>query len=636
MVLLKPQPQPQPQPRPQDRRIVKARHRRLWVGAVLLLAVVPLWPQDKKDSPAEEPEAISIYPLGGERGATLNAEIRGNTLDGAYAVWFDAEGVNAQATKLEVVEGAETEPRESSREDSKDKAGEQRLRVLFQIASAAKPGTYFCRVVTPRGVSNAVSFQVNAEPTINEAVEAHNTPDLAQPLLFPLIVNGRIDKQGELDYYKFQITSPAALTFEVVSRVGEPELTLYEPTGSWFDSNRLTRLAVSYEPTSTRNLTNPRLTYDFEKSGRYFVVVGGGGSSAYQLHIRREAPTDVQELDPREWRITAKWQERAFTRRLGKDHLQKLWARTVQTSPSQRSSGTGGGSGQTARLPVLPVHQFSEAPSSGAVTTVKVVEPNDTVEQAREVPIPSLIEGAIEQPGDVDIFQFKVSSGQRLVFEIETPQKEPPLFNPRLGVFDKDGSEFLTNVYKRSGRGGISYVKTVEPKTVYTFELTGTYWLQIQDATSRYGDPGFLYRVLLRPWIPRVGELRLHEDRVNLVRGEAKKLRVTTEQEEGFSGDIAVSVEGLPAGVETFPASEVEPDRGPPLDEGEKERFRAKSNTVAVLLVARADAELTSMPRRIRLVAQPVIGGVVGKALLVAEIPIMVVDRAAKGPQRLN
>ena len=93
----------------QARRIVKARRRQLWVGAVLFLAVVPLWPQDKKDSPAAEPEVVSIFPLGGERGATLNAEIRGNTLDGAYAVWFDAEGVKAQVTKLEVVEGAHRE-----------------------------------------------------------------------------------------------------------------------------------------------------------------------------------------------------------------------------------------------------------------------------------------------------------------------------------------------------------------------------------------------------------------------------------------------------------------------------------------------------------------------------------------------
>ena len=55
-------------------------------------------------------------------------------------------------------------------------------------------------------------------------------------------------------------------------------------------------------------------------------------------------------------------------------------------------------------------------------------------------------------PGDVDTFKFQVGTGDRLAFEIETPETGKPRFNPRMSVFDSDGREFLTNVYKKISR----------------------------------------------------------------------------------------------------------------------------------------------------------------------------------------
>jgi hypothetical protein len=115
------------------------------------------------------------------------------------------------------------------------------------------------------------------------------------------------------------------------------------------------------------------------------------------------------------------------------------------------------------------------------------------------------------------------------------------------------------------------------------------------------------------------------QDRLNIARGEAKKLNVTTAQEEEFAGDIAVTVEGLPEGVEVLPATEVKPEKGPPLDEGPKYRFRPKTETASILLMARADAQVTEMPRFVRVVCRPVVRGVVGAPVLVKELPLMVI-----------
>ena len=249
---------------------------------------------------------------------------------------------------------------------------------------------------------------------------------------------------------------------------------------------------------------------------------------------------------------------------------------------------------------------------------------NDSLDQALEVSLPVLLEGAIEHPGDVDTFKFRVGTGDRLAFEIETPESRTPQFNPRLGVFDTDGREFLTNVYKRIGRNGQFYLKTVEPKTLYTFRLGGEHFLQIRDVTSRYGDPGFRYRLLIRPQVPHVGDIQVLEDRLNLKPGQAHKLTVTTAQEEGFEHDIAVTLEGLPEGVQLLPGTQVEPDKGPPLDEGEKDRFVPKTEKAILMLLAEASAPATSMPKLVQISARVVVDGKVGPRLAVKRIPVMV------------
>src|SRR5262249_4662040 len=151
------------------------------------------------------------------------------------------------------------------------------------------------------------------------------------------------------------------------------------------------------------------------------------------------------------------------------------------------------------------------------------------------------------------------------------------------------------------------------------------YCLQVRDATFRDGDSTFVYRILIRPAVPHMGEIDVKEDHINLPVGKAAKLNVETGQEEGFSGDIAIATEGLHPGVTTFPPTEVKPDKGPPLDEGYKERFVAKTQTASIVLVANGDAPVTSSPQIMRVIARPVIGGNLGPPLMVKDVPLMVV-----------
>ena len=115
----------------------------------------------------------------------------------------------------------------------------------------------------------------------------------------------------------------------------DPEVTLYEPTGSWFDKERTTRLAYNDDPSSYHVSRLPQLTYRFLKKGRYLVGVGaflGGGSPhfSYQLRISDSSAPTLAQLDRSgRNRVPAAWNERAFRRPIGSGWLGLLQSRSA-------------------------------------------------------------------------------------------------------------------------------------------------------------------------------------------------------------------------------------------------------------------------------------------------------------------
>ena len=584
----------------------------------------------QKPSVTREPQLVSVFPIGGQQGMSFDVEVRGQSLEGAYGVWFDCENLKAEIKRIEEIELDEANPQEP-----KDKTATQgyRVWVRVEVVPTSPVGGHSFRLLSAGGVSNPLTLRVYAEPVVAEVGVPHQLPGDAQTLRFPGVVSGRISKMGEVDLYAVDTLAGQELLFEALagSAVLDPYLTLYESTGSWFDSHRPTRLAFDDEPRFQKKTTNARLTYRFNRKGRYLIAVGtfdgrGGLDYCYQLRIvplahsisseiERESFPKLAHREPQDWR------EREFGRNLEAERLQILSSRTVRI-PNKDKAMTGGGSVGSLSSNRLTSYESHEDGDSSAsvpiVTRLREKEPNDTFSQASEVSVPVTIEGTIEHPKDVDFFKFRVKAGERLAFEIETPNAVPPQFNPRLAISDTDGNVILTNIYKT----------TLEPKTVYTFERAGEYCLQIRDLTFRYGGPDFIYRVLIRPQIAHMGEVKISDDRINLRRGEAKKLSVVTEQEEGFDGEIALAVENLPPGVQSFPATEVEPDRVLPQEDLKKQWFVPKRQRATIVLLTSKEAPLTTQPWFACVTARPIVQGKPGMPVSSRQIPLMVVAEA--------
>ena len=642
---------------------LRRRRTRTTILSLLLLCSIPL--AAIEPTPPVEPEIVSLFPVGDRRGSTVKLEIRGTALDGAYAVLFEGKGIRARIDRVEQIK----EPAADGGHAPGAKKTEKEIRVVVEahIDAATEPGNRWLRVVTPRGVTNRLQFRVNVDPVIRESDTPHSRADQAQVISYPVVVNGRISTSGEVDFYRFQVPEACELAFEVtpsraaLARRFRPEIAVFAKRASFFDPDRLIRLAFTDRARGEKVTmeTDPReragsrvsLNYLVPEAGHYLVGVGSmrGRAAPHFVYQLRVVPADQAlpvEVGPEDWK------ERSFTRKLGVDRLQELWARGLRRPiPAASVDGTAAAhsSGQQSLDPDRIAEKLSDPDT--VLEIIDEREPNGELSEALEVTVPGIVSGVVQEPGDVDVFKFKVSSGQKLAFEVETPATAQPDFNPLLEIVDASGSEHLTNLQrtKEFTKSTDPYLISIDPKVIGTFEKSGDYYLRVREVTRRKGAQDFAYRLLIRPQIPHVGDTVLEtrtrgsEDgrsdplRINLMAGQARKLTLILDHEEGFftpSNQIAVTVDGLPEGVELFPATSRyqgpgQPD--PPEILGPTNHLPT-SEKVAVVLHAREDASVTMLPAWITVNARPLVGGIPGAKLTVKRIPLMVLGtEAAEG-----
>ena len=245
---------------------------------------------DSGKAAPKEPKTLSVFPLGGQRGTTIEVSVRGQDMEGTYAAWFERDGVEVRFLGLEEIR--EAAPDELVVRDPQAKQTElagHRARLQFRIGEDARVGLHRFRVVTPRGMSNALNFQVVRDPVVLE-----RDAEEQQAVQAPVVIAGTTKTNGELDLYSFQAEEGEQFHFQTFTSFpiyipysAEAELNLYAPTGSWFDPDRLLRLPWESRPLSwvpvlqsrrqgwgAQFAVFPMPTHRFKKAGRYLVSMG--------------------------------------------------------------------------------------------------------------------------------------------------------------------------------------------------------------------------------------------------------------------------------------------------------------------------------------------------------------------------
>ena len=311
----------------------------LFGSLLFLLWAVVLTPSQgfsQADPEDTAPLLLSISPLTGQPGKLLKVEARGNRLEGAYAVWTGNRGITGRILSVEEVNDL-IKPRVRPSQQELKPIPVYRALIELQIDATTHVGVHSLRLVSPRGVSNAIGFPVVGAPVTVETAGSHQTVEQSQQADLPGFISGKIGEPAEVDFYAFQARKGQELRFEVVEgQKFDPsadaakfsaELALYHAAGSWFDQHRPTRILFEEERSSDLMPANPGGSYKFSEDGQYFLQVTGlfGQGCADCTYQVRAFPTatwveSISQTQP----MRTEWLERSLERRLTEVWINQL------------------------------------------------------------------------------------------------------------------------------------------------------------------------------------------------------------------------------------------------------------------------------------------------------------------------
>ncbi len=158
----------------------------------------------------------SLFPMGGRRGSHVEAELRADFLDPGSKPSFTGQGLRATLAPT-------------------DDSCNCRFTLTVDIAPDAELGPRYLTFPDDSGALMPLAFMVSDTPEITES-EPNDGLDQGQPVKTPVIVNGRIDRSGDLDNFLFTVDQFDELAFQVDahglgSQMTDPNLTLARPDG---------------------------------------------------------------------------------------------------------------------------------------------------------------------------------------------------------------------------------------------------------------------------------------------------------------------------------------------------------------------------------------------------------------------
>jgi hypothetical protein len=408
------------------------------------------------------------------------------------------------------------------------------LTVRFHADADALPGVRDFRVATPHGASTVGQIVIVRDPVVTETDADNNSPEKAQPISIPAAVCGTIDRIEDCDYYKFHVEAGRSLVFRVRGMLLEdrihdlqnhldPILTLRGPNGS--------TIAVADNDIAG----DPLLCQRFDRAGDY------------TLEIR-----DVRYKGDPNWVYCIEINDRPFIRALfplavtaGKPAAFSPIGFLLPSAGPFECSVPANWAGGPHEVQ-LPIGKTLANPAEVVVADVPLVTEtsgrHDSVKSAQTVETPVGINGRLLKEGESDVYTFRAKRGQPLCFEVVSRRAGSPL-DSALRILDSRGRTLLEGDDSRE-EGRLSADALIEG---WSPPADGTYAIEIRDLLQR-GGPEFVYFLKITPAEPQF-ELKLDTDKTELSPGTSGVIFVSTVRRNGFAGDVALSVDGLPPEV---------------------------------------------------------------------------------------
>jgi len=463
------------------------------------------------------PMIVSVYPVGCQRGKTTDIRVEGQfNFAGAYGTLFESKGITAAIVPP----------------DAALKPGQPQNAVTLKVTVGADAplGPQEFRVATPRGMSTTGMLVIGDDPEVLEK-EGNNTLAEANPIELPSVVEGRIQSNEDVDYFKFQANAGDEVVFSCVSSRLQDKIHDLSPGGGGAHSDPILTLVDE----TGRELAiaddyygpDPLLAHHFEKAG------------TYQIQVR-----DVRYQGMAGWTYRLACTRKPFLTALYPMAGQR--GQTVEVLPI--GFNLGGMPPAHIEVPMMEPGNMDVQVKAGTVATNPMPflvsdlpqalekEGNNTPGDATPMPMPAGYNGRIEKEGDVDDFRFTGVKGQPYTFEV-TARRNDSSLDSYLEILDAQGKP-LTNNDDANGK---------DSRIDWTCPADGEYIVQIRDLHGRGGDT-YVYNISARPSRPDF-TVQCDDDKSLVGPGSGYAVYLIASRRNGFAGEIKLSAENLPPGV---------------------------------------------------------------------------------------
>jgi len=462
---------------------------------------------------------------------------------GAYQVLVSGRGVTGEV--VEPVPASVLSTPTPSRTEGK-------IKVRFTAAADAPAGIRDVRLLTPNGPSSVGQIVIVRDPVVRE-VNPNNSMKQAQSITLPVTLCGAIEGKEDVDFYKFKVEAGASLTFHVICQ----RLL-----------NKLTEVITYAAPSITlRNAAGTVLaSSDYFFGGDPLLHHRFVAAGEYYLEIR-----DVRFEGNRFWEYAIEIHDRPFVAAISPACLPpgvptkvrligfNLPADPVVTvtlpadaPPWDHWLALPNLAGKPLNAVMVRASELPLVMSRQAELRQQARSKQDTKANpaAQELTLPAAVAGVLDRTGAVDSYAFQARKGERFTFQIAARPLNSEL-DSVLRVLDAKGETLAENddASDKTGHRDARNEILSPDSRIENWEAPadGRFVVEVSDVHGRGGER-FTYSLLARPSQPHY-RLEVSGDRTVIAPGVTGVVFVRSIRKEGFTGDIELKVDGLPAGV---------------------------------------------------------------------------------------
>lgn len=501
---------------------------------------------------AQTPVLNVIFPPSGQIGKTVDVTISGSNLEGLQSLQCSIPNCSCEALEVN--------------------------RFRLTIPNGVMPGQYDLWAVGVHGVSAPRTFVVGNR---SEQCEVEPSDSNTDAMLVPInsVINGRIEKPGDVDSFRFQASKGQRVVIECaaerIDSVLRVVLEVFDASGK--------RLAVNRGYFGT----DPLIDFLVPEDGTYIVKIQDLISSGSPEHYYR---LDI-DTGPRVAFTVPAVIERGKTSRVALYgwNLSSTDA-TVETLPSpsindfsridvdiQASAAAAswplpirlGPSQAALSSDAFPFYfPGSHAPVLNGLTDVPVSLDridNHSTESAQIISVPTEISGQLIGGRELDWYAFDAKSGEVFYFEALGQRISSPV-DLQISIVDGRARQSNSNAAEDSvvlaqfadetrNIGGAFSTSHLDPAGRWVCPADGRFLIAIQNKIGGLqSDPRRVYRLNVRREEPDFQVVAIPQNGVasslNIPRGGRAVLELLALRQRGFDGPIRVSAKDLPSGVE--------------------------------------------------------------------------------------